>query len=290
MPRLLVIGTGLVGGSFALAMRRAGCFQRIDGYDADADCAHAALQRGHIDAVVRDLDAAAATADAVLVAVPTDAIASLVRRTATTGGADTPIVMDVGSVKGSVLAALRGFGAMPANFVPSHPMAGSEKRGSGGADADLFRDRPVILTPQPETDPNALVRARGWWSATGARVVETDAAIHDEMVALTSHLPHLVAYAFMHWVARPHGAAPADFAGPGLLDFTRIAASDPAMWRVILSENRAAVLAQYDGWSASMARFADLLRQQRDDEFEALMTDAQAARLRLLDRDETDRD
>lgn len=288
MSRLLVIGTGLVGGSFALAMRQAGCFARIDGYDSDTTCANAALQRAQIDAVVPDLDAAIATADAILVAVPTNAIAALVRRIATARRANAQTVMDVGSVKGSVLAALRSSGAMPATFVPSHPMAGSEKRGSAAADASLFRDRPVILTPQPETDPGALERAREWWNATGARVVETSAPLHDEMVALTSHLPHLVAYAFMNWVDQPHGATPADFAGPGVHDFTRIAASDPAMWRLILSENRAAVLAQYDGWSASMTRFADLLRNGRDDELEALMETARAARLRMVEREAND--
>jgi len=284
MPRLLIIGTGLVGGSFALAMRQAGCFGHIDGYDSDAVAAATALQLGHVDAVAHDLDAAIAAADAVLVAVPTPAIALLVRSIAASRPTKAPTVLDVASVKGSVLEALRGSGAMPACFVPSHPMAGSERRGPTAADAGLFRGRPVILTPQPETDPKALARARDWWGATGAQIVETSAPIHDEMVALTSHLPHLVAYAFMNWIDQAHAAAPADFAGPGLHDFTRIAASDATMWRRILSENRAAVLAQYDGWSASMGRFIELLRNRRFDELEALLADAQAARLRMIDR------
>ncbi len=284
MPRLLIIGTGLIGGSFALAMREAGRFGYIEGHDSDASAAAVALQRGHIDAVVRDLDVAIAAADAVLVAVPTHAIAPLVRRIAVSIRANAT-VLDVGSVKGSVLAGLRDGGVMPPCFVPSHPMAGSEKRGPAAADAGLFRDRPVILTPQPETDPQALARARDWWSATGAKVVETSASIHDEMVALTSHLPHLVAYAFMGWVDQPHAGAPADFAGPGLHDFTRIAASDAAMWRQILSENRAAVLAQYDGWAASMARLVELLRSGRFDELEAVLARAQAARVRTMGTD-----
>ena len=288
MSRLLVIGTGLVGGSFALAMRQAGCFARIDGYDSDTTCANAALQRAQIDAVVRGSGCSDRDGRRNTGCGADDAIAALVRRIATARRANAQTVMDVGSVKGSVLAALRSSGAMPATFVPSHPMAGSEKRGSAAADASLFRDRPVILTPQPETDPGALERAREWWNATGARVVETSAPLHDEMVALTSHLPHLVAYAFMNWVDQPHGATPADFAGPGVHDFTRIAASDPAMWRLILSENRAAVLAQYDGWSASMTRFADLLRNGRDDELEALMETARAARLRMVEREAND--
>ena len=137
MSRLLVIGTGLVGGSFALAMREARRFDHIDGHDADAAAAAAALQLGHIDAVAHDLDAAIATADAVLVAVPTPAIAPLVRRIAAARPTNTPTVLDVGSVKGSVLEALRGSGAMPPCFVPSHPMAGSERRGPAAADATL---------------------------------------------------------------------------------------------------------------------------------------------------------
>jgi prephenate dehydrogenase len=290
MPRLLVIGTGLVGGSFALAMREAGRFDHIDGHDSDAAAAETALQLGHVDAVALDLDAAIAAADAVLVAVPTPAIAELVRRIAASRAAKAPTVIDVGSAKGSVLEALRGSGAMPPRFVPSHPMAGSERRGPAAADAGLFRGRSVILTPQPETDPKALDQARGWWAATGAQIVETTAPIHDEMVALTSHLPHLIAYAFMNWIDQPHAAAPADFAGPGLHDFTRIAASDAAMWRRILSENRSAVLAQYDGWSVAMTRFIDLLRNRRFDELEALLTDAQAARLRMIDRSGPDRE
>ena len=130
-----------------------------------------------------------------------------------------------------------------------------------------------------------MARARDWWRAAGAKVVETSAPIHDEMVALTSHLPHLVAYAFMGWVDQPHAGAPADFAGPGLHDFTRVAASDAAMWRQILSENRAAVLAQYDGWAASMARLVELLRSGRFDELEAVLARAQAARLRTMGTD-----
>lgn len=280
MPRLLVIGTGLIGGSFALAMRKAGCFAHIDGYDSDTAAALSALRLGHIDAVAPGLNAAIAAADAVLVAVPIATVAATVRRVCESNLAAT--VIDVGSVKGSVLEDLRKSGAMPPGFVPSHPMAGSEKHGPLAANAELFRDRPVILTPQPETDPQALARAREWWGAAGARVVESSAPIHDEMVALTSHLPHLVAYAFMNWVGKPHGAAPADFAGPGLHDFTRVAASDAVMWRRILSENRAAVLAQYDGLADSLNRFVELLRSERFDELEALLAQAQATRLRMI--------
>jgi prephenate dehydrogenase len=284
MPRLLVIGTGLIGGSFALAMRQAGCFTRIDGHDADASVTKRARKLGVIDAVASDEAAGIAAADAVLIAVPTAEIAGLVGRIATQIGRRSVTVFDVGSVKGSVLDELRRGGGVPPWFVPSHPMAGSEHHGPDAADANLFRNRQVIVTPQPESDRAALDRVAGWWRAAGANVVETSAKIHDEMVALTSHLPHLIAYAFMNWVDGPHSSAPRDFTGPGLKDFTRIAASDAHMWRQILAENRSAVLAQYDGWTASLGTLVEHLRNGRFDELEKLLANAQAARGRLTDQ------
>jgi prephenate dehydrogenase len=282
MSRLLVVGTGLIGGSFALAMRRAGAFARIDGYDANAEVAERAVGLGLIDRAVTDLAQAVAAADGVLIAVPTSAIADNVRRVATAIARPTTAVFDVGSVKGSIVAQLRGGGGVPAWFVPSHPMAGSERRGPDAAAADLFRGRRVILTPQPETDAAATAKVRGWWSAAGAHVDETTAEVHDEMVALTSHLPHLIAYAYMGWVDAPHSGDPRAFAGPGFHDFTRIAASDAAMWRQILTDNRAAVMAQFDGWSAALGRLAALLRDGRFDELERVLAEAQAARERLV--------
>jgi len=181
-----------------------------------------------------------------------------------------------------VVASLRGHGGVPTWFVPCHPMAGSERRGPDAADANLYRGRHVILTPQPETDSAATARVRGWWIAAGAQVFETTAEVHDEMVALTSHLPHLIAYAYMGWVDAPHSGDPRAFAGPGLHDFTRIAASDAAMWRQILTDNRAAVLAQFDGWSATFARLGTLMREGRFDELERLLAAARTARARLL--------
>jgi prephenate dehydrogenase len=282
MARLLVIGTGLIGGSFALAMRNAGCFSHIEGYDADVSAAGRAAQLGVIDSAATDPGVAIAGADAVLIAVPTTGIADHVRQIATHAGRNEITVFDAGSVKGSVLAELRR-GGMPTWFVPSHPMAGSEHHGPGSADVNLFRHRQVIVTPQPETDRAAIERVSGWWRAAGATVVETSAPIHDEMVALTSHLPHLVAYAFMNWVDQPHGGAPRDFAGPGLKDFTRIAASKPHMWRQISMENRAAILAQFDGFSRSLDEIVEHLRNGRFDELEKLLEHAQRARLRLTD-------
>ncbi len=287
MSRLLVIGTGLIGGSFALAMREAGCFTDIVGLDADVAVAERARTLGIIDVVASDANAAIGAADtiadAIVVAVPTLQIAQIVEQIRTRVGRGMTTVFDVGSVKGSVLNELRGGSGVPPWFVPSHPMAGSEQHGPDAATANLFRGRHVIVTPQAETDRAALNRVSQWWRAAGANVFETSADVHDEMVALTSHLPHLIAYAFMNWVDAPHSAPPHRFAGPGLQDFTRIAASEAAMWRRILVANRSAVLAQYDGWSSSVGEIVELLRAERFDELEQLLANAQAARARLTD-------
>jgi prephenate dehydrogenase len=283
MPRLLVIGTGLIGGSFALAMRRAGRFDSIAGYDTDAAALAEAEARGIIDHAASDPSIAAAAADAVLIAVPPFAIAAAVRRALTACRRSTPI-FDAGSVKGSVIAALRGGGDLPAQFVPTHPMAGSERQGPGAADATLFVDRHVILTPEPETDPAAVAAVRDWWGAAGATVIESSAAVHDEMVALTSHLPHLLAHTFMEWAARPRSADPADFAGPGLRDFTRIAASDPVLWRQIFAANRDALLHEFDGFAAALEQVGELLRTNRFDELQTLLAKARNARADLLER------
>ena len=280
MDRLLVIGTGLIGGSFALAMRGAAAFVRIEGYDIDTGAARRALELGLIDAVVTDLSAGVAAADAVFIAAPTGDIAPLVRRIAAARGREVTI-FDAGSVKGSVLDALRRDGDVPAQFVPCHPMAGSERQGPDAADGNLFRGRRVLVTPPPGTDRAAVDRVRGWWKAAGADVIETDPRIHDEMVALTSHLPHLIAYTYMAWVGEPHSGAAREFAGPGLADFTRIAAADASMWREIIAENQPAVVAQFDGWIALLTAAGEMVREGRFDELELLFARARAARARL---------
>jgi prephenate dehydrogenase len=148
----------------------------------------------------------------------------------------------------------------------------------------LFDNRHVIVTPEPETDSAAVASVGGYWRAAGATVIETTALVHDEMVALTSHLPHLLAHAFMEWAARPRSADAADFAGPGLRDFTRIAGSDPVLWRQIFAANRGALLQEFDGFLLALTEIGALLRENRFDELEALLAKARNARARLLER------
>jgi prephenate dehydrogenase len=144
----------------------------------------------------------------------------------------------------------------------------------------------VIITAQPETDAGLQARVAVWWGATGAQVMHTTPAIHDEMVALTSHLPHLLAYSFMDWAATPHSAPLKSFAGPGVRDFTRIAGADAAMWRTIFAANRDALLREFDGFMHALGEAGHLLREDRFDELQALLARGREARHRLAGADD----
>ena len=225
MRSLLLIGTGLVGGSFAKAAKTRAVFDRIVGVDRDRGALEKALELGVIDEAA---DAPGGDYDAVCVAVPVGAIAGRVLEAAPRAAGP---VFDVGSVKGPVIEALD---PVPANFVPCHPIAGSELQGPAAARADLFEGRVVVMTPAAETDGGAVDAVRGYWEAVGARVVVQTPASHDDCFALVSHLPHLVAFAFMDAAAR---AGPLDHAGNGFRDFVRIAGADVDVWTDILHAN-----------------------------------------------------
>ena len=224
---LLLVGTGLVGGSFALAAKAHGVFSRVVGTDRRAEALDEALELGIIDD--RASDAAEGRFDAACVAVPLAGIAPCVRdasRIAT-------VVFDVGSVKAPVIDA---FETPPENYVPCHPIAGSERHGPAAADAALFHNRSVVMTPTATTAPWAVAEVRRFWEAVGALVEAQTPDQHDQRFALLSHLPHLVAVAFMDVVGRAGSAAGG---GSGFRDFTRIAAGDAEVWHDILHGNAA---------------------------------------------------
>ena len=227
-PRsLLLIGTGLVGGSFALAAKAAGLFDRVVGMDRDPDALRQAVALGVVDQSAYSMP----DCDAACVAVPVGDIAACVRAAAS----HAEVVFDVGSVKQAVLDALQ---PPPANYVPCHPIAGSERAGPAAARADLFRQQVVSLTPTADTAAAATATVRGYWEQLGARVVVEAAADHDRRFALLSHLPHLVAFAFMEVAGRAGSLAGA---GAGFRDFTRIAAADARIWADILHSNASGV-------------------------------------------------
>lgn len=253
MPSLLLIGTGLVGGSFALAAKAAGLFDRVVGMDRDPAALREALALGIVDAVLEGSVEEALTEgagpprrfDAACVAVPVGDVAACVRAAAPRA----EVVFDVGSVKGTIVDAL----APPANYVPCHPVAGSERAGPAAARANLFKDRVVALTPVPNTDAGAVRTVRGYWERLGARVLEEAPAAHDQRLALLSHLPHLVAFAFMEVAGR---ADTLTGAGTGFRDFTRIAAADAGVWGDILSSNADNVRPYLDDLLATLRSFA----------------------------------
>ena len=243
--QLGLIGCGLIGGSFALALKKAGLVKRIVGYSQSPASTERARQLGVIDAGAPSALLAAEGADLVLMAIPVSASESTFHAIRHAVTAAT-LVMDVGSTKGDVIdAARRGLLQQLGSFVPAHPIAGKEVAGVEHAEATLFSGRQVVLTPVDATLPAHVQRATQTWRAMGAHVTTMTAADHDSALAAVSHLPHLLAFAYANGIAsQPEGARFLELAGPGFRDFSRIAASDPIVWRDILLANRTQVLAQ----------------------------------------------
>jgi cyclohexadieny/prephenate dehydrogenase len=241
--RVALIGLGLIGSSIARGVREAMPAARLQGYDMDPDVCGRAARLDLVDVLTDDPSEAVAGADLIIFCVPVGAMADAAR-SAALGLAPGAIVSDVGSCKGPVLSAMTG--ALPGVIIiPAHPIAGTENSGPEAGFAALFHNRWCILTPESSTDPSAVDRLAAFWSALGARVEVMDAARHDLVLAVTSHLPHLIAYTIVgtasHLEAVTEGEVIKYSAG-GFRDFTRIAASDPTMWRDIFLSNREAVL------------------------------------------------
>ena len=243
--QLGLIGCGLMGGSFALALKRAGLVKRIVGYSKSPTTTERARQMGVIDVEAPSALLAVSGADIVLLAVP---VASTESSFKAIKHLVTPqmLIMDVGSTKREVVdAARRALREQIGCFVPAHPIAGKELSGVEHADADLYMGRQVVLTPIERTNTIQIQQAVDVWSALGCRVVRTAPEAHDAAFAAVSHLPHLIAFAMMNAISsQPMGRDFLSLAGPGFRDFTRIAAADPAMWRDVMLSNREELLEQ----------------------------------------------
>lgn len=282
IEKLTVIGVGLIGGSFALALKRSGAVGRVVGAGRGAANLEYALGRGIIDEVAADLGAAVAGADFVLVATPVGAMQGVFAGIAPALERDA-VVTDGGSTKASVIAAARaGLRARIPQFVPAHPIAGSDESGAAAAAPDLFHGREVVLTPLPESPPRTVDRARAVWQACGARVTQMTPAQHDAVLAAVSHLPHLVAYALMREIAgRADGPQLLAHAGSGFRDVTRLAASHPEMWRDICLANREALLAELRRYQDELARLGAMLEQGDGAGLERAFAAARTARRSL---------
>jgi prephenate dehydrogenase len=277
--QLGVIGTGLMGGSFALALKRAGLVQRVIGYSKSPSTTELAKKLGVIDDAAESALLAVSGSDIVLIAVPvaaTEATFKAIRHLVEPGC----LFMDVGSTKRDVVdAARRVLKERVANFVPTHPIAGKESGGVQHADAALYQGRQVILTPLSSTDPALVQKAADVWSAIGCQVLKMTPDDHDAAFAAVSHLPHLLAFAYFSAVARqPAGNDYLTLAGPGFRDFTRIAASDPAVWRDILIANREEVLKQSLRFRHTLDAIEHVMRSGNGEALEDLIKQSADAR------------
>jgi prephenate dehydrogenase len=277
--RLALIGCGLMGGSFALALRAAGLVQHITGFSASETTRQRAVELGVIDQACTSVAQAVHNADLVLLAVPVGAMHSSFAALRD-NLSSTALLMDVGSTKCDVIAAARAaLGERLSGFVPAHPIAGKEVAGIEHADGTLYQNRRTILTPLPQNSIRQIKIASDVWTAIGSHVSQMKPEAHDATFAAVSHLPHLLAFAAVNALtAQPQGAAYLDMAGPGFRDFSRIAASDPAVWRDILSANQAEVLTQMAHFRTALDQFEAALKTGHTGALQQLIQQASQVR------------
>lgn len=280
--RLVIIGVGLIGGSFALALKRAGIVGEVIGVDRNRAALDDAIRLKVIDAAANISDALEG-ADLVLLAVPVRQMAAIFALVARDIEAHA-IIMDCGSTKQDVIAAARAkLGEKISQFVPAHPIAGRETSGVGSADATLFAGKNVVLTSLEENSAETIARASDAWRACDANVVAMTASAHDAIFAAVSHLPHMLAFALVdEFAARPNAKSLFSFAASGFRDFTRIAGSSPEMWRDIALNNREALLAEMDAYLAKTQQLRTLIANADAAALEQLMQRSREARAKWL--------
>jgi prephenate dehydrogenase len=276
MKRLAVIGVGLIGGSFALGLKKAKAVSHVVGVGRNAANLKLALERGIIDAIAPDPAAAARDADLVLVATPVAQFPAVFASLAESKA----LITDGGSTKRDVIAAARkALGKRIGRFVPAHPIAGAEKSGAAAAKAELFQGRRVVLTPMKENAGASVAAVEAAWSACGAKVSRMDAEEHDAVLAAVSHLPHVLAYALVHDVAKRNNSEQLfSFAAGGFRDFTRIASSHPEMWRDICLANRDRLLQELKLYANELGSIRKLIDTSDGAGLEKLFAAARDAR------------
>lgn len=277
--QLGLIGCGLMGGSFALALKRAGLVKRVVGYSKSPTTTERARQMGVIDVEAPSALLAVSGADIVLLAVPvsaTEATFRAIRHLITSN----MLIMDVGSTKRDVVdAARKVLRDHIGCFVPAHPIAGKEVSGVEHADAELYHGRQVILTPVEKTQVGHLKRAQDLWEALGCHVQQMSPDAHDAAFAAVSHLPHLLAFALVHAISsQPHGKEMLGLGGPGFRDFTRIAASDPKMWRDVLLANRVELVEQTKMFQRSLLNMLQHAENNDGEKLEEMIAQASLVR------------
>lgn len=277
--KIVIFGVGLIGGSFALALRKANAVQEIVGFGRSAVSLELAQQLNIIDRVGTDVASEISNADLVLLATPVGQMAEIMQRIAPHLGVNT-IVTDGGSTKSDVAAYARThLGSKLGQFVPAHPIAGAEKSGASAAQPDLYVGKKVVLTPLPENSAFSVARVRKAWELCGAVVSELSATQHDEIFAAVSHLPHLLSFALVHDIAqRKDKDLLLSFAASGFRDFTRIAASSPEMWRDICMANRVALMRELMQYANELHVLYQALEQGDSAKLEDVFAEARKVR------------
>ncbi len=281
IAKLVVVGVGLIGGSFALALRRVGMVDHIVGMGRSPENMQRALELGIIDEQANDFSAALSGADFVLLAIPVKQTAHVMQQMAPYLESCT-LISDVGSTKQNVVEAARiNLGRHIQRFIPAHPIAGTEFSGAEAAFPELFQDKPVILTPLQENDPQAVDRVALLWRHCGGNVTSMQPEQHDRILAAISHLPHMLAFSLMQHIHTLSEGNPMEIlrlAGSSLNDMTRISASSPEMWRDICLENRTALLAQIEAYQQELSVLHQMLANRDGDSLERLFSEARALR------------
>lgn len=280
IKQLTIFGVGLIGGSLALALKKAGYCETIVGCSRNADHLQRAVDLGVIDRFTLDPKEAVKGADMILLAVPLRAIKPVLE-SIVDHVEDDAIISDAGSAKGSVVKAVKdAYGDRNYDyFVPAHPIAGREKSSVEAAIVDLYIDQKVVLTPLKTTNTDAIKRVKKMWKTAGAIVEILDVKQHDDVLAATSHLPHVLAYSLVNTLSKSqYGDAVFDYAAGGFKSFSRIASSDPVMWRDICLENKDAILAALNDYQQDLSDLSELISAEEGDELEKLFAHSKKTR------------
>ena len=277
MNRICIIGVGLIGGSFAAGLKQSNQVHTIVGYGRNEANLIKAQELMVIDEYSLDISEALKDVDLVLIATPVNsfkAILEMIKPYIT----DQVIVTDVGSTKASVInIAKQVFGHLPKNFIPAHPIAGKEQSGVEAAQADLFNNKRVIITPEDNSNALSVSAVSALWQSVGAKVEVMDADKHDDLLAMTSHLPHMLAFSLMDYLMSSNPDA-CHYAAGGFKDFSRIASSDAVMWRDICINNPDQIIKHIEGYQESLSSIAHLIKNNQPEELEKLFSDAKSAR------------